>query len=315
MDIEAKHVEADLGGVRIAELDERKYRERLWSHRPLTDFWRVGKGYAQKLEAHGIYTMGDIARCSLGGPADYYNEDLLYKLFGVNAELLIDHAWGWEPCRIADIKAYRPETNSLGSGQVLMRPYKFDEARLVTWEMTDMLVLDLVEKRLVTDQIVLTVGYDVESLTNPEIRKKYKGEVKTNRYGKKVPQHAHGTANLPYPTSSTRQITDAVMELYDRIMNPDLLVRRIYVTANHVADENSITGEQAPEQLDLFTDYEALEKQRKEERKALEKERKLQEAVLDIKKKFGKNAVLRGMNFEEGATARARNEQIGGHKA
>ncbi len=315
MDIVAKHVETDLGGVRIAELDEMAYRRELWSHRPLTDFWRVGRGYARKLEAHGLYTMGDIARCSLGGPTDYYNEDLLYKLFGINAELLIDHAWGWEPCRIADIKAYRPETNSVGSGQVLMRPYKFDEARLVTREMTDLLVLDLVEKRLVTDQIVLTVGYDVENLMNPEIRKKYKGEITTNHYGKQVPKHAHGTTNLDRPTSSTRQITDAVMELYDRIMNPDLLVRRIYLTANHVIDEQSIPNEPMAEQMDLFTDYEALEKQRKAEKEALEKERKLQEAVLDIKKKFGKNAVLRGMNFEEGATARARNEQIGGHKA
>ncbi len=315
MDIMAKHVEADLGGVRIAELDEDSYRRELWAHRPLTDFWRVGRGYARKLEAHGLYTMGDIARCSLGGPTDYYNEDLLYKLFGVNAELLIDHAWGWEPCRIADIKAYRPETNSVGSGQVLMRPYRFDEARLVVREMTDLLALDLVEKRLVTDQIVLTVGYDVENLANPEIRRKYKGEVTTNHYGKQVPKHAHGTENLGRLTSSTRLITDAVMELYDRIMNPDLLVRRIYITANHVVDEQSVPKEPVAEQMDLFTDYEALEKQRKEEKETLEKERKLQEAVLDIKKKFGKNAVLRGMNLEEGATARARNEQIGGHKA
>lgn len=315
MDIVAKHVEADLGGVRIAELDEMSYRRELWSHRPLTDFWRVGRGYARKLEAHGLYTMGDIARCSLGGPADYYNEDLLYKLFGINAELLIDHAWGWEPCRIADIKAYKPETNSVGSGQVLMRPYRFDEARLVAREMTDLLVLDLVEKRLVTDQIVLTVGYDVENLTNPEIRKKYKGEVTTNHYGRQVPKHAHGTANLARPTSSTRQITDAVMELYDRIMNPDLLVRRIYLTANHVVDEQTVSKEPVAEQMNLFTDYEALEKQRKAEKEALEKERRLQEAVLDIKKRFGKNAVLRGMNFEEGATARSRNEQIGGHRA
>ncbi len=315
MDIVAKHVEADLGGVRIAQLDERSYRKELWTHRPLTDFWRVGRGYARKLEAHGLYTMGDIARCSLGGPTDYYNEDLLYKLFGVNAELLIDHAWGWEPCRIADIKAYRPETNSVGSGQVLMRPYRFDEARLVTREMTDLLVLDLVEKRLVTDQIVVTIGYDVENLANPEIRKKYRGEVTTNHYGRQVPKHAHGTTNLGRLTSSTRLITDAVMELYDRIVNPELLVRRIYLTANHVIDENSVSQEPVAEQLDLFTDYEALERQRKAEKEALEKERRLQEAVLDIKKKFGKNAVLRGMNFEEGATARARNEQIGGHKA
>ncbi len=315
MDIVAKHVEADSGGVRIAKLDEMDYRRLLWNHRPLTDFWRVGRGYAKKLEEQGLFTMGDVARCSLGGPMDYYNEDLLYKLFGVNAELLIDHAWGWEPCTMADIKAYRPETNSLGSGQVLMRPYDFDGARLVVQEMTDMLALDLVDKRLVTDQIVLTIGYDAENMENPEIRRHYSGEVTTNRYGKKVPKHAHGTVNLERPTSSARLIMKAVLELFDRIMDRRLLVRRVYLTANHVEDESAVPAGPVNEQLDLFTDYEALERKRREEAEALEKEKKLQQAVLDIKKKFGKNAVLRGMNLQEGATARQRNEQIGGHKA
>lgn len=315
MDIVAKHVEPDKDGVRIAELDEMSYRKLLWTHHPLTDFWRVGRGYAKKLEEHGIFTMGDVARCSVGEPGDYYNEDLLYKLFGINAELLIDHAWGWEPCTIADIKAYKPETNSLGSGQVLQCPYEFDKARLVVREMTDLLVLDLVDKSLVTDQLVLTVGYDIENLKDLEIRKNYKGAVTTDHYGRRIPKHAHGTVNLKQQTSSTRLITEAVIQLYDRIVDKSLLVRRINVTANHVVDEKSVVKESVNEQLDLFTDYEALEKQRQEENAALEKEKKIQKAMLDIKKKFGKNAVLKGMNLQEGATAMQRNEQIGGHKA
>lgn len=317
MDIVAKHVKPDQDGVRIVELDEMSYRKLLWDHRPLTDFWRVGRGYARKLETYGLMTMGDIARCSLGKPEDYYNEDLLYHLFGVNAELLIDHAWGWEPCTIADIKAYKPEDNSVGSGQVLQYPYDFDKAKLVVREMTDSLVLGLVDKGLVTDQLVLTIGYDIENLSNPDIKKQYKGEVTTDGYGRKVPKHAHGTVNLDRKTSSTRLITEAVMGLYDRIVNPILLVRRLNVTATHVVDEASVTASSAEtyEQLDLFTDYEAVESQRKKEEEALEKERKMQQAMLSIKKKFGKNAILKGMNLEEGATARERNNQIGGHKA
>lgn len=319
MDIVAKHIPPDQYGVRIAELDEMSYRRLLWGHRPLTDFWRVGRGYAKKLEAQGLYTMGDIARCSLGAEGDYYNEELLYKLFGVNAELLIDHAWGWEPCTMKDIKAYKPENNSMGSGQVLHCPYDFQKARLIVREMTDLLVLDLVDKGLVTDQMVLTVGYDRTSLEDPAVRAAYKGEVTTDHFGRKVPKHAHGTVNLGRKTSSTKRIMDAVIELYDQIVDEKLLVRRVNVTANHVVKEIEEQGREAPEecyeQLDLFTDYAALERQRQEEKKALERERKMQQAMLDIKKKYGKNAILKGMNLEEGATTRERNSQIGGHKA
>ncbi len=315
MDIVAKHIPADEDGVRIAELDEMSYRKLLWNHRPLTDFWRVGRGYAKKLEEVGLFTMGDIALCSVGKPTDYYNEELLYKMFGVNAELLIDHAWGWEPCTIAEVKAYKPESNSIGSGQVLHCPYDYEKAKLIVREMTDLLVLDLVDKGLVTDQIVLTVGYDIENLTDPKRRSAYKGQVTTDHYGRKIPKHAHGTANLGRQTSSTRLITDAVMDLYDRIVDEALLVRRLNIIANHVVSESDVTPVAVPEQLDLFTDYEALEKQREEENAALEREKKMQQAVLTIKKKFGKNAILKGMNLQEGATAKDRNEQIGGHKA
>lgn len=315
MDIVAKRMPADEDGVRIAELDEESYRNQLWNHVPLTDFWRVGPGYAKKLKEVGIYTMGDVARCSLGKDTDYYNEDLLYKLFGINAELLIDHAWGWEPATIAEIKAYRPEKNSLSTGQVLQCPYTAQKAKLIVREMTDLLVLDLVDKKLVTDQMVLTVGYDIESLTNPEIRRKYHGEVTTDRYGRHVPKHAHGTANLSCQTSSTKLIMKAVEELYDRIINPDLLVRRITVVASRVVPEREADQKEVFEQLDLFTDYQALEQEREQEKKELDKEKRIQKAILDIQKKYGKNAVLRGMNFEEGATTRERNGQIGGHKA
>lgn len=315
MDIEAKHIPADENGVRIAELDEMSYRRQLWSHRPLTDFWRVGRGYAKKLEEHGLYTMGDIARCSLGKPADYYNEDLLYNLFGVNAELLIDHAWGWEPCTIADIKAYRPQSSSVGSGQVLHCAYSFEKARLAAKEMADLLALDLVEKGLVTDQIILTVGYDIGNLKDPALRKEYSGEVKTDRYGRKIPKHAHGTVNLKQYTSSARQIVQAVSELFDRIVDEKLLVRRLSMAAAHVIPEEEAQNEIQFEQLDLFTDYAALQKEQEKQEAELERERKMQKAVLEIKKKFGKNAVLKGMNLEEGATARDRNRQIGGHKA
>lgn len=307
MDVGAKKITADADGARIAELDEMTYRRTLWDHTPLTDFWRVGKGYAEKLASVGIYTMGDIARCSLGKITDYYNEDLLYKLFGVNAELLIDHAWGWEPCTIADIKAYKPEAKSIGSGQVLQKPYPFEKARLVADEMADALALDLVSKNLVTDQIVMTVGYDIAN-------KDYKGEITIDRYGRKIPKHAHGTQNLKVQTSSEKLIRTATLELFDRIVDKDLLVRRLYITAGKVVDESE-KKEPVPEQMDLFTDYAAEEKKRAEEKERLEKERKRQQAVLNIKNKYGKNAILKGMNLEEGATAKSRNGQIGGHKA
>ena len=315
MDIVAKHIPADKDGVRIAELDEMSYRRQLWDHRPLTDFWRVGRGYAKKLEENGLFTMGDIALCSVGKPTDFYNEDLLYKLFGVNSELLIDHAWGWEPCTIDKVKEYEPASNSIGSGQVLHCPYDFDKARLVVREMTDLLVLDLVDKGFVTDQIVLTVVYDIENLTDPKRSKAYSGPVTVDAYGRKIPKHAHGTANIGRQTSSTKLITEAVMDLYDRIVNPPLLIRRLNISANHVVPEQSVKNEPQVEQLDLFTNYEELEKQREEENAALERERKMQQAVLSIKKKFGKNSILKGMNLQEGATAKDRNQQIGGHKA
>lgn len=309
MDIVAKHTEADQYGVRIAQLDEMSYRRSLWEHRPLTDFWRVGRGSARRLEGHGLFTMGDIARCSL------LQEDLLYKLFGVNAELLIDHAWGWEPCTIADIKAYKPESSSIGSGQVLHCPYEFEKAKLVVREMADLLVLDLVDKGLVTDQMVMTVGYDRENLTKEEIRNKYKGEITLDHYGRKIPKHAHGSINLQRWTSSTRQITESVMELFDRIVDRDLLVRRVNLVANHVLREGEVPKQEVPIQLDLFTDQEAEDREKEERRYQDEREKNRQKAVLDIRKKYGKNAILKGMNYQEGATTRDRNKQIGGHKA
>ena len=315
MDIVAKKIPADKDGVRIAQLDERSYREQLWNHVPLTDFWRVGPGYARKLNENGLYTMGDVARCSVGKANEYYNEALLYRLFGINAELLIDHAWGWEPTTIAQIKAYKPEKNSVGSGQVLQCAYTAEKAKLIVKEMTDLLVLDLVDKGLVTDQMVLTIGYDIDNLTDPAIRNKFHGEVTTDRYGRKVPKHAHGTANLPEYTSSTRMIMKAVEDLYDRIINPDLLVRRIYVVASRVITEVEAREKEVFEQMDLFTDYEALKKEKEQEQTELQKEKRIQHAILDLQKKFGKNAVLKGMNLEEGAMTRERNKQIGGHKA
>ena len=307
MDVGAKHILADKDGASIAELDEMSYRRTLWEHSPLTDFWRVGKGYAEKLASVGIYTMGDITRCSLGKITDYYNEDLLYKLFGVNAELLIDHAWGWEPCTIADIKAYKPEAKSIGAGQVLQEPYPFEKARLITEEMADALALELVGKNLVTDQIVMTVGYDKEN-------KGYTGEYATDRYGRKIPKHAHGTQNLKMPTSSEKLIRAATLELFDRIVDKDLLVRRLYITAGKVVDESE-KEELVSEQMNLFTDYAEEEKNRAAEKEQLEKEKKRQQAVLDIKNKYGKNAILKGMSLEDGVTAKDRNSRIGGHKA
>ena len=310
MDIVAKHIPADQNGVRIAELDEREYRKKLWTHQPLTDFWRVGHGYAKKLEQHGMFTMGDIARMSVR------NEDLLYELFGKNAELLIDHAWGWEPCTIEEIKAYKPANNSLGSGQVLHCPYEAVKARLVLREMAELLALDLVDKRLVTNQIVVTVGFDTENLTDPKRRQKYKGPVVKDHYGRPVPKHAHGTENLEAYTSSAKQIMAAASALFDRIMDQDLLVRRLNIVAAHVIPENEAPSSKAGfDQLDLFTDYTALKAEQEKKKEALDRERKIQEAVLTIKKKYGKSAILKGMNLEEGATTKERNSQIGGHKA
>ena len=358
MDIEAKHTAPDADGVRIAELDEMSYRRKLWSHRPITDFWRVGKGTAKKLARYGMFTMGDVARYSLK------DEDLLYKLFGVNAELLIDHAWGWEPCTIDYIKAYRPENRSFSAGQVLQCPYEFEKARIVVLEMADAAALNLVEKRLVADQMVLTVVYDKGNLTDPAIREKYRGPVKKDWYGRMAPKPAHGTVNLGRHTSSSRIITDAVLDLYDRIVDRDLLVRRIFLVTNHVIEEaepKKVPGKDHPlyahadrgknrenhgekdaevegrenrktdsgimpdsgedvqagswQQLDLFTDYEALEEKKEREKAALEKERRLQEAMLQIRRKFGKNAILKGTSLQEGATMRDRNQSIGGHKA
>ena len=310
MDVMAKHIPSDKNGVRIAFLDEMTYRRELWSHRPITDFWRVGRGYAKKLETYGIYTMGDVARCS------EQNEELLYRLFGKNAELLIDHAWGWEPCTVEAVKAYRPESSSLGSGQVLQCPYDAEKAKLVVREMADALSLDLVEKRLVTDQIVITVGYDIENLTDPERRKKYRGEVVTDRYGRQIPKHAHGTENLESFTSSTQKMVEAASVLYDRIVDKNLLIRRMNITANNIVEEKAAQQKNnSYQQLDLFTDYAAEEEQEKQEALRLDRERKLQEATITIKKKFGKNAILKGMSLQEGAHAKERNEQIGGHKA
>ena len=304
MDIVAKHVKPDQNGVRIACHDEMMYRKLLWSHLPITDFWRVGKGYSKKLEKNGIFTMGDVARTSLE------NEELLYKLFGINAELLIDHAWGYEPCTIKDIKTYKPESNSISSGQVLHCPYDYEKTKLIVKEMTELLALELVEKKLVTDQIVLTIGYDVQNLTDSEIRKKYNGEITEDRYGRKVPKHAHGTVNLDYKTSSTKMIMKATMELYDNIINDKLLTRRINITANKVARESEINEIDDFEQIDLFTNYEEIEKKKQKE----EKEKNLQHTMIDIKKKYGKNAILKGMNLVEGGTTIERNGQVGGHK-
>ena len=307
MDIVAKKMPADKDGVRIAELDEMSYRRQLWNHFPITDFWRVGRGIAEKLSKYGLDTMGKVARQSVD------NEELLYKLFGVNAELLIDHAWGWEPCTIDLVKAYRPETNSMSSGQVLTEPYTFAKARNVVMEMADAISLDLVEKRLVTDQLVLTVSYDRESLIRPDIAAKYHGEIVMDHYGRPVPKHAHGTANLGCHSSSSKAIIGAVMSLYDSIVNKDLLIRRLNISTNHIIreDDGQQTTDNKSFQLDLFTDYDAIAK----EEQSKKKERRMQEALINIKHRFGKNAILKGTSYAEGATAKQRNKQIGGHKA
>ena len=354
MDIGAKHTEADADGVRIAELDEYSYRRLLWDHRPITDFWRVGRGYAKKLAKKSIFTMGDIARCSLGTSSDYYNEDLLYKMFGVNAELLIDHAWGYEPCTLAEVKSYRPQRKSLVSGQVLQNAYTYEKTRIVVREMMELLALDLVDKGLLTNQIVLTVGYDIENLSDPERRKAYKGEITVDGYGREVPKHAHGTGNLPFSTSSTKLTTDCVLEVFDRVVDESLLTRRISITANNLVLKSEYKRESEvasaePEQISMFDmlaggdDSQAPERVSSKEatacseqdkpnstmvaesisgsaasdksEDALEKEKQVQEAMLKIKKRFGKNAILKGTNLQEGATAKERNAQIGGHKA
>ena len=316
MDIVAKHMPADKYGVRIAELDEHSYREQLWGHKPITDFWRVGPGYEKKLYEYGMYTMGDVARCSLGSDSDFYNEELLYKLFGVNAELLIDHAWGYEPCTIADIKSYKPESNSIGSGQVLHCAYDFEKTKLVVCEMVDLLMLELIDKGLVTDQIVLTIGYDIDNITKTSGNREgtYSGEIVKDRYGRRIPKHAHGTANLGRFTSSVRLTTNAVVKLYDEIVDKRLMSRRINITANHVIKEEDAMVKQECRQLDLFTDFMDKESHNEEDMQ-LNKEKQVLKTMIDIKKKYGKNAVVRGMNLKEGATAMDRNRQIGGHKA
>ena len=311
MDIEAKHCQPDQNGVRIAALTEESYRRNLWTHRPITDFWRVGRGYAKKLAEYGIYTMGDVARCSLGKAQDAWNEQLLFRLFGVNAELLIDHAWGVEPCTIADIKAYRPQSNSLGAGQVLQEAYPYEKAKLVVWEMADQLALDLVAKGLVTEQLTLTVGYDRENLTDSKRKSQYHGPITKDGYGRPVPKHAHGTIHLQQHTASSQVFTEAMETLFERIVHPALLVRRLTVVAEQVVPEKEGRNHDSGQQLSLFADTKKEAQQQAQQ----EKEKKLQEAMLSIKKKFGKNAVLKGKNLEEGATAMERNGQIGGHKA
>lgn len=329
MDIVAKHAKADENGVRMASLDEMSYRRLLWDHRPLTDFWRVGRGYAKRLESVGIYTMGEVARCALGRETDYYNEDLLYKLFGVNAELLIDHAFGYEPCTIEEVHSYRPETTSISSGQVLTRPYEYEETRLIVKEMTELLCLDLVKKGIVTKQIILTIGYDIDNLIDPERASKYKGEVTIDRYGRRVPKHAHGTENLSKYTSSNVLIGEAMMRLFDRVMNKDLLSRRITVVANDVIPEKDADEKNRYEQMDLFSYFgmplddsanEGSDKDIKIEKlhpddETEERQRKVQQAAIKIKERYGKNAILKGMNLQEGGTTIERNAQIGGHKA
>ena len=308
MDIVAKHCEPDKYGVRMSGLDEITYRKKLWNHKPLTSFWRVGPGYEKKLKANGLYTMGDIARCSLE------NEDLLYKLFGVNAELLIDHAWGYEPCTIENVKAYKPTRNSISSGQVLHCPYTYKKARLIIKEMSDLLALDLVSKKIVTDQLVLTVGYDIDNLNIPDIKESYTGEITKDQYGREVPKHAHGTINIDHKTSSSKTIMENMIKLYDRIVNRNLLVRRINITANNVISEDLVKDKPIIQQFDLFTDYNEVEINREKQKEEEIKDKKLQNVMLDIKSKYGKNAILKGMNLEEGGTTIDRNRQIGGHR-
>ena len=304
MDIVAKHIEADKDGVRIAELDEISYRKQLWNYRPITDFWRVGRGIGKRLESVGIYTMGDIAKCSIGSDTEFYNENLLYKFFGINAELLIDHAWGWEPCTIDDVKSYKSDTKSISSGQVLTRPYSFDETAVIVREMAELLALDLVDKKVTTNQIVLTLNYDTEN-----IKKGYKGEITVDGYGRKIPKHAHGTSNINRLTPSSKLVVNAAMDVFYRIADRSLSVRKVSICANHITDENKTESDNV--QLDLFTDYSKI----KAEEDALKKERSLQNAMLRIQKRYGKNAILKGTNLQDCATTVERNNQVGGHKA
>ena len=308
MDIMAKKMKPNEYGVRMAYLNEELYKKELWSHQPLTDFWRVGRGYAKKLEDNRIYTMGDIARTSL------VNEDLLFKLFGVNAELLIDHAWGYEPCTISDAKNYKPLRNSISTGQVLHCAYDYNKAKLVVREMVDSLTLDLVDKHLISNQFVLTIGYDVENLLNPQIANLYHGEITTDNYGRSIPKHAHGTANIDHRTSSTSIITNEVMKLYDKIVNRHLLIKRINLTACDVVNENCQDNVIITKQLDLFSNTSVTNKEKEQELHNEVEERKIQRTLLDIKNKYGKNAILKGMNLEEGSTQKDRNEQVGGHR-
>lgn len=314
MDIVAKKMPADKDGVRIAELDEMSYRKQLWNHRPLKDFWRVGPGYVKRLEKLGLYTMGDIAKCSTGGSNCFYNEDLLYKEFGVNAELLIDHAWGIEPTTIEEIKAYKPKSNSLSSGQVLSCPYDFTKAKLIVKEMTDLLSLDLVAKGFITSQLTLTIGYDAECLTDEKIKSKYNGPIETDHYGRSVPKGVHGSINLDGFTSSTGELVDAIEVLFDRIVNPILLVRRINVCASILTKADGYKPDNQVRQYTLFDDIDKLERQEREKQKKREKDLELQKTIIQIKDKYGKNAMLKAMNLEEGGTAIERNKQIGGHK-
>lgn len=307
MDIIAKHVEPNDFGVRIAELNEMNYRKYLWNYRPITKFWRVGPGIAKRLEKYNMYTMGDVARMSIN------NEDVLYKLLGINAELLIDHAWGWEPVTMKDIKSFKPSVNSISSGQVLHEPYDYDKTRLIVREMADLLSLDLVEKHIVTNQLVLTIGYDIENLINPYYSNKYFGEVVTDHYGRKVPKHSHGTINLDHKTSSSTVIIENILKLFDRIVNKDLLTRRINITACNVVSEKLAKDEVILEQFDLFTDFEKIDREREVIKEKEEQERNLQRVILDIKNKYGKNAILKAMNLEEGGTTIDRNKQVGGH--
>lgn len=308
MDIEAKHVMPDKNGVRIAELDEMSYRKSLWNHRPITDFWRVGKGYSEKLAKYGIYTMGDVARISVN------NEEILYKLFGINAELLIDHSWGWEPCTIESIKNYKPETKSISNGQVLREPYIYEDAKIIIKEMAEQISLDLFKKSLITNQIVLTVGYDVENLKNPLIRDLYKGEIIIDHYGRKVPKHAHGTINLERKTASIKSIVDATAKLYDKIINKKLLIRRINISANNLIHESNNIKEILYEQMNLFTNYEEQEEIEKIKNQKQILEKNIQKAILGIKCKYGKNAILKCIDLQKNATAIERNKQIGGHR-
>ena len=307
MDIVAKRMKPNEHGARIACLDEMSYRRILWEHKPITDFWRVGRGYAKKLESYGIYTMGDVALTSVE------NEGLLYRLFGINAELLIDHAWGYESCTIEDIKAYKPSSKSLNSGQVLHCPYDYQKTRLIIREMCDALVLDMVSKGIATNQAVLTVGYDAENLS--EHLSSYQGEITYDHYGRAVPKHAHGTVNFPNFTSSTEEITEGIIALYDRIIDRTLLARRINISVNNLASESERINSAKAEQLDFFTDYEESEKKRQKAEEKYKKEKDKQNAVIEIRKKYGGNSILKAMSFEEGATAIDRNMQIGGHKA